>query len=166
MKSVKRTMYYPEFNPTKNEFDYTEITHERDMTKQEKRANTAIRIFWWLSTSSLLVTLVLFVIGVQIDNPTLGFCGLGAFVILAILIAILDSCWITKVYLFLGHASDYGFDFEVMDWEQTCQQQNDIAEKWRAEHPLEEAIRRAQETKNCNDIATLLKLYQSGDLKL
>lgn len=165
-KTVKRTMYYPTFNEKENEFDYKEVTHERPMTKQERKADLAYTIFWWISIMLILISLILFLVGCVDNFETLGLSALGAFVILSILTALLDRLWIEKkIYPILEAMGEYGFDVEILKWEQIAQEQNEIAEKWRAEHEFEELIRKAKLSANCNDIAQAAKYYAEHYIK-
>ena len=159
-KTVKRTMYYPTFNTQTNEFDYKEVTHERNMTEKERRADLAHTIFWWISIMAIIVALTLFLVGIAGNFEILGVSALGSFVILSILTALLDRVWIEKkIYPILEVMGDYGFDIEILQWEQQTQEQNLIAEKWRAEHEFEELIRKAKLSANCNDIAQAARYY-------
>lgn len=165
-KTVKRTMYYPTFNAKENQFDYKEVTHERAMTKQERKADLISTIFWWISIITISFSLVLFIIGCAGHFEILGLSALGAFVILAVLTALLDRVWIEKkIYPILEVMGDYGFDIEILQWEQQTQEQNLIAEKWRAEHEFEELIRKAKLSANCNDIAQAAKYYAQHYIK-
>lgn len=159
-KTVKRTMYYPTFNEKENQFDYEAVTHERAMTKQERKADLVSTIFWWISIITISFSLVLFIIGYAGNFEILGLSALGAFVILSVLTALLDRLWIEKkIYPILEIMGDYGFDIEILQWEQQTQEQNLIAEKWRAEHEFEELIRKAKLSANCNDIAQAARYY-------
>ena len=159
-KTVKRTMYYPTFNKKENQFDYEEVIHERAMTKQERKADLVSTIFWWISIIAISFSLVLFIIGCAGNFEILGLSALGAFVIFSVLTALLDRLWIEKkIYPILEVMGDYGFDIEILQWEQQTQEQNLIAEKWRAEHEFEELIRKAKLSANCNDIAQAARYY-------
>lgn len=159
-KTVKRTMYYPTFNTQTNEFDYKEVTHERAMTKQERKADLTHAIFLWISIIAISFSLVLFIIGCAGNFEILGLSALGAFVLLFILTTLLDRKWIEKkIYPILETMEDYGFDVEILKWEQQTQEQNIIAQEWRAEHEFEELIRKAKLSVNCNDIAQAARYY-------
>ena len=166
MKTVKRTMYYPTFNEKTNEFDYKEVTHERNMTEKERKANLASTIFLWISITAILISFALLFISLVGNFAILGLSALGVFVILSILTAVLERMWIEKkVYPILETMGDYGFDAENLQWEQQTQEQNDIAEKWRTEHEFEELIRKAKMSANCNDIAQAAKYYAEHYIK-
>lgn len=165
-KTVKRTMYYPTFNTKTNEFDYKAVTHERAMTKQERKADLISTIFWWISIITISFSLVLFIIGCAGNFEILGLSALGAFVVLSILTALLDRMWIEKkFYPILENMGEYGFDVEILKWEQITQEQNIIAQEWRSEHEFEELIRNAKLTANCNDIAKAAIYYANHYIK-
>lgn len=166
MKTVKRTMYYPTFNTKTNEFDYKEVTHERDMTEKERKADLVSTIFWWVSIMSILISLVLLFVGIASNLGILGLSALGAFVIFSVLTALLERLWIEKkIYPILEVMGEYGFDVEILQWEQQTQEQNLIAEKWRAEHEFEELIRKAKLSANSTDIAKAAIYYAEHYIK-
>lgn len=163
---VKRTMYYPTFNEKTNEFDYKEVTHKRAMTKQERKADLAYTIFLWISITAISCSLILFIIGCAGNFEILGLSALGAFVLLFILASLLDRKWIEKkIYPILKNMGNYGFDVEILKWEQITEEQNEIAKKWRAEHEFEELIRNAKLSANCVDIAKAAKYYAKHYIK-
>ena len=165
-KAVKRTMYYPTFNTKTNEFDYQEVTHERPMTEQERKADLASTIFLWVSITAILISFVLLFISLVGNFEILGLSALGAFVVLSILAALLDRMWIEKkIYPILENMGDYGFDVEILKWEQITQEQNIIAQEWRAEHEFEELIRKAKLTANSTDIAKAAIYYADHYIK-
>ena len=61
--------------------------------------------------------------------------------------------------------NDYGFDVEILQWEQITQEQNIIAQEWRAEHEFEELIRKAKLSTNSTDIAKAAKYYAEHYIK-
>lgn len=165
MKIIERTMHFPIFNPQVNDFYYERHDYSRPATKQER----CLHIKYRLLTALFIIAIIGYAIGLLLSLAT------GVTWIDLVLIPItLVWCWLLAKMLNtlfkwedqIACFNDSGFEAEELLYNQISQEENDKAEKWRAEHPLEEAIRRAQETKNCNDIAALLKLYQSGDLKL
>ena len=163
---VKRTMYYPTFNEKTNEFDYKEVTHERTMTEKERKANLASTIFWWISITAILISFALLFISLVGNFEILGLSALGAFVILSILTALIERMWIEKkIYPILENMGDYGFDIEILKWEQITEEQNAIAKEWRAEHEFEELIRNARLSANCVDIAKAAKYYAKHYIK-
>jgi len=165
-KTVKRTMYYPTFNTKTNEFDYQEVTHERPMTEKERKANLTHTIFLWISITAILISFVLLFISLVGNFEILGLSALGAFVVLSILAVLLDRMWIEKkIYPILENMGDYGFDIEILQWEQITQEQNIIAQEWRTEHEFEELIRKAKLSANCNDIAQAAKYYAEHYIK-
>ena len=166
MKTVKRTMYFPKFSEKCNDFSYEERTFERPVTEQERKADLAHTIFWWVSIITILISLVLFLVGVAGNFEILGLSALGAFVLLSVLTALLDRLWIEKkIYPILATMGDYGFDVEILQWEQITQEQNIIAQEWRSEHEFEELIRNAKLSANCVDIAKAAKYYAKHYIK-
>lgn len=163
-KTVKRTMYYPTFNEKKNEFDYTEVTHERPMT--EKELNISIK--YYLSCWLFVAMIAIYAFGLILALAT----AVTWWDLILIPITIVWA-WLmsqeTK-YCFsleekVSSFNDYGFDVEILRWEQRTQEQNLIAEKWRAEHEFEELIRKAKLSANCNDIAQAAKYYAKHYIK-
>lgn len=157
-KTVKRTMYYPTFNEKKNEFDCKEITHERDMT--EKELNISIK--YYLSCWLFVAMLVLYTLGLLFALAT--SVTWWDLILIPITIGWTYLMYKELQYCFhledkVGSFNDHGFEAEILQWEQQTQEQNDIAEKWRAEHEFEELIRKAKLSANCNDIAQAAKYY-------
>jgi len=157
-KTVKRTMYYPTFNTKTNEFDYKEITHERPMTEKELNMSIKYYLSCWLFVAMIVIH------------------GVGLILSLSISVTWLDLIWIPITvgwaylmskevqYCFrledkVDNFNDHGFDIEILKWEQVTQEQNIIAQEWRAEHEFEELIRKAKLSANCNDIAQAAKYY-------
>lgn len=158
-KTIERTMYYPSFNEKDNNFEYNEYTHKRPMTKKELKWERLWIAFFAIPLVILLISTVCFIIGAILDIEILGYT---AFIGIAtiIVIMVLFSLTLEKKYdAIMLNAQDIGFDDEILRWEQITQEQNEIAEKWRAEHPLEEAIRKAQLSKSSVDIATAMREY-------
>ena len=157
-KTVKRTMYYPTFNEKKNEFDYTEVTHERPMTEQER----SIQIKYYLSCWFFVAMIAVYVVGVILAlsySVTLWDLLLIPITALWVYLMCQEIQYCFRLEDKVGSFDDYGFDVEILRWEQRTQEQNLIAEKWRAEHEFEELIRKAKLSVNCNDIAQAAKYY-------
>ena len=163
-KTVKRTMYYPTFNEKTNEFDYKEVTHERTMTEKELNISIKYYLSCWLFVAMIAVY------------------GIGLIFALSISVTWWDLMWIptTAIWVWLmcqeiklcfnledkvASFNDYGFDVEILRWEQITQEQNIIAQEWRAEHEFEELIRKAKLSTNCNDIAQVAKYYAEHYIK-
>lgn len=163
-KTVKRTMYYPTFNTQTNEFDYKEVAHERPMTKKELNISIKYYLSCWLFVAMIVVY------------------GIGLIFALSISVTWWDLMWIpiTAIWGWLMYQelklcfnledkvssfNDYGFDVEILQWEQITQEQNIIAQEWRAEHEFEELIRKAKLSANCNDIAQVAKYYAEHYIK-
>lgn len=158
-KTIERTMYYPSFNEQDNNFEYVEYTHERPMTKKELKWERLWIAFFAIPLITLLISIGCFIIGVAFDIEVLGYTALIGMATV-IVIMVLFSLTLEKKYnAIMLNAQDIGFDDEILRWEQITQEQNDIAKQWRAEHPLEEAIRKAQLSKSSVDIATAMREY-------
>lgn len=158
-KTIERTMYYPFFNEEDNNFEYNEYTHERPMTKRELKWERLWIAFFAIPLVTLLISIGCFIIGMAFDIEILGYTALIG-IATTIVIMVLFSLTLEKKYdAIMLDAQDIGFDDEILRWEQITQEQNDIAKQWRAEHPLEEAIRKAQLSKSPVDIATAMREY-------
>ena len=165
-KTVKRTMYYPTFNTKTNEFDYKEITHERSMTKQERKWDAITDIFLWLWVGLSIIALTTFMIGVAGDFYRFGIASAICAFFFLIGGFILNNFIIEPRYdKAFSNSEEFGFEAEILQWEQQTQEQNEIAEKWRAEHEFEELIRKAKLSANCNDIARAAKYYAEHYIK-
>ena len=159
-KTVKRTMYYPTFNEKKNEFDYEEVTHERPMTAQESKwdkiMDISLLIWIFFSLASLIGLIVCICADIQ-------WWGITNFIILmfsSVGGVLINNFIIEPQYdKAFADSETIGFEAEILKWEQQTQEQNEIAEKWRAEHEFEELIRKAKLTANCNDIAQAAVYY-------
>ena len=165
-KTVKRTMYYPTFNTKTNEFDYKEVTHERPMTKQERKWDTILDIFLWGWVGLITITLTTFIVGVVIDFDRLGIISAICTFVSLIGGFVLNNFVIEPRYdEAFANSGEFGFEAEILQWEQITQEQNEIAEKWRAEHEFEELIRKAKLSANCNDIAQAAIYYANHFIK-
>lgn len=159
-RTISRTMYYPCFNEEENNFDYNEMEHLRPMTKRELKWHRAHSIFWWIDTMLLIVSSILTAIFWNDKELNLiGWISLGTMFGSFLLMVIVGRIITTKYESIMDNAQEIGFDDEILRWEQITQEQNDIAQQWRAEHPLEEAIRKAQLSKSSVDIATAMREY-------
>jgi hypothetical protein len=162
--TVKRTMYYPTFNEKTNEFDYKEVTHERDMT--EKELNISIK--YYLSCWLFVATIAIYALGLILALATA--VTWWDLILIPITIAWAYLMSQETKYCFrledkVSNFSDYGFDVEILQWEQITQEQNIIAQEWRAEHEFEELIRKAKLTANSTDIAKAAIYYADHYIK-
>lgn len=159
-KTVKRTMYYPCFNEEENNFDYNEMEHSRPMTPYELKWHRAYSIFWWVGITIFIVSFVTTAICLENNREApIAWISLGIMLCSCIIMLTVGRVIVTKYGSVMLNAQDIGFDDEILRWEQITQEQNDIAKQWRAEHPLEEAIRKAQLSKSPVDIATAMREY-------
>lgn len=158
--AISRTMYYPCFNEEQNNFDYNEMEHLRPMTAYELKWHRAHAIFWWVGIIIFVASFVTTAICLEINRDALiGWVSLGIMLGSVIVMLIVGRLIVTKYNGIMLNAQEIGFDDEILRWEQITYEQNEIAKKWRAEHPLEEAIRKAQLSKNSVDIATAMREY-------
>lgn len=165
METIKRTMYFPKFNEKCNNFEREGRTYERPMTEKER--NLVVR--YKLLISLAIATIVAYAIGLFLALTTKVDWADLALIPITVVWAWLIAKMFNQAFKWEETINCFykcGFEAEELLWKQVSQEEKDKAAKWREAHPLEEAIRKAQETKNCNDIAALLRLYQSGDLKM
>ena len=163
-KTVKRTMYYPTFNEKKNEFDYKEVTHERTMTEKERD----IQIKYLLSCWLFVAMIAIYAIGLILALATAVTWGDLILIPITIVWAYLisqETKYCFRLEDKVSGFNDYGFEVEILRWEQITQEQNDIATEWRAKHEFEELIRKAKLTANCTDIAKAAIYYADHYIK-
>ena len=135
-KTIKRTMYYPSFNEEQNNFDYNEMEYSRPMTPYELKWHRVYSIFWWVGIIIFVVSLITTAICLEINRETLiGWVSLSIMLDSCIIMLIVGRLVVTKYNSVMLNAQDIGFNDEILRWEQITQEQNEIAEKWRAEHP-------------------------------
>jgi uncharacterized membrane protein len=152
-------MYYPTFDEETNSFKYEEYTHQRRMSPKERKWD--IITDWMIIPLSIIPTIFILssIYNFAFYDTTWGIMH-GVFFIIALIASVFIEYKCTKIYdKIFANSEETGFEDEILRWEQITQEQNNIAEKWRAEHPLEEAIRKAQLSKNSVDIAALARLY-------
>lgn len=162
---IKRDFEYHVFNDSKNAFevDRTE-TAKCSMTEDEQKKYRTFRL---RETFGLILGILFAVGGIIVlaasnDRWYYIMFGFGLIVFCAF-------AWIFggnaafDISSLLEEAKSSGFHTEYLIWEQSELEQNDIAKEWRKNHPLEEKIRKAQESENCVDIAAVLK-YCGEDL--
>jgi hypothetical protein len=164
MKTIERTMHFPIFNPQVNDFYYERHDYSRPATKQEKEIH-----FRYCAMNVLFIVLIIvYAIGL--------FLALVTAVTWSDLLLIpITVAWAWLAAQILNYAfkledkiccfKDTGFEAEEMQYDQVAQEQNDIAEKWRAEHEFEELIRQAKLSANCTDIAKAAVYYAEHYIK-
>lgn len=163
-KTVKRTIYYPTFNEKKNGFDYTEVTHERPMTEKEQAIRIKYILCCWLTVICIAIYAVGLILSLAVSLTAWDLILIPITIIWALAIArIMD--YALRLEDKISGFEDYGFDIELLKWGQQAQEQNLIAEKWRADHEFEELIRKAKLSANCNDIAQAAKYYADHYIK-
>ena len=161
---VKRTMYYPTFNEKTNEFDYKEVTHERDMTDKERNIQIKYHLSCWLFVAMIAV----YALGLILALATA--VTWWDLILIPITVAWAYLMSEETKYCFgleekVSSFNDYGFDIEILKWEQITEEQNAIAKEWRAKHEFAELIRQARLSANCNDIAKAAIYYADHYIK-
>ena len=163
---VQKSYTFHRFNECTNtiEFDY-DITVKRAMTLAEAVRYCQFRclyIFWYtVMVLGVLIGASLILCAFASILP--DWCA-GAGIIGGSVIAVLAFWFVLQFgddykHLLNTELPKVGFEEEdaahksVEEYTQSC------ADAWRAAHPLEEKIRLAQKTKNCVDIAELVRYY-------
>lgn len=163
-KTVKRTMYYPTFNEKTNEFDYKEVTHERTMTEKERNIQIKYHLSCWLFVAMIAVYALGLILALATAVTWRDLILIPITIVWAYLMS-QETKYCFSLEDKVSSFNDYGFDVEILQWEQQTQEQNEIAKKWRAEHEFEELIRNAKLTANCVDIAKAAKYYAKHYIK-
>ena len=162
--TVKRTMYYPTFNEKTNEFDYKEVTHERDMTDKELNISIKYYLSCWLFVAMIAVYALGLILALATAVTWRDLILIPITIVWAYLMS-QETKYCFRLEDKVDGFNDYGFDVEILQWEQQTQEQNEIAKKWRAEHEFEELIRNARLSANCVDIANAAKYYAKHYIK-
>jgi hypothetical protein len=159
MKEVVKWFNYAEFNPCTNHFDYKPYSAVRPMTKEEQMISFCFDLTLWIDAISIIATIIAALAIAAIMGESIGLLWiLPTIAIGCTIFAISWNCG-QKLEDKINHFTDWGFEIEELIYAQKQGEQDDIAKAWRAEHPLEEAIRKAQTTKNCTDIAELAREF-------
>lgn len=164
------------FNPKKNKFELAEPTrHQRPMTNEEIQIKKRDTFWTWFNffgciiffTIGIISTMSLAVMGDSKIWVAFGWWCLGGVGLTAayfIFYFCVGKQQEEKYDKKLDRFSDWGFEIFDLIHEEQAERQSAIAKEWREKHRLEEAIRIAQETKNCNDIAELARLF-AGEIR-
>lgn len=163
-KTVKRTMYYPTFNTKTNEFDYQEVTHERPMTEKERSIQIKYHLSCWLFVAMIAIYALGLLLALATEVTWWDLILIPITLVWAYLMS-QETKYCFGLDDKVNSFSDYGFDVEILKWEQITQEQNIIAQEWRAEHEFEELIRKAKLSANCNDIAQAAIYYANHFIK-
>ena len=164
-KTVTRTFDYQKFSCLTNKW-YSELKEvSRPMTKQEQKIENRYCRCMGLALISIPFALIASIIyGSVIGNSLWGLMIIP----FAIGEVFFFSTFLNKAFKLedaIRHFGDYGFDTEKLIWEGAIEEQKKICELWRAQHPFEEAIRKAQESKSSVDIAELARYYAEHYIK-
>lgn len=161
MKKVSRTFYYHQFSPALNKITTGEKKIcSRSLTNAERKTIRLYHLFIALFITTIVFSVSVIIISVwfsQTYTPLfLTGIGLG-------LIAICSSAPLcAKAMQYedkISAFNQWGFETEELLWEQHYDEQMQLMTAWRKEHPLEEAVRKAQESNNCVDIVEAARLY-------
>lgn len=164
MKTIKRTMYYPTFNETKNDFDYKEVTHERPMTKEEVRKNAKYHTFCWLGVGTIAFFVFSLIMELSFHTNLWDLLLIPYSIIMCVGLCHIFNRTFTLEDAVSGFSSN-GFDKEIAEWERITEEQNAIAKEWRKAHPFEEHIRKAQLSGSSVDIAKAAVYYAENIIK-
>ena len=159
MKEVVKWFDYQEFNPCTGRFDYKPYSAVRPMTKEERIISSCYNLTLWIFVIAFVAMLIASITIACIMNEPIALLYIAPIMAIGITVCALSWYWSLKLEDKIDHFTDWGFEIEELMYAQKQGEQNDIAEAWRAEHPLEEAIRKAQSTKNCTDIAELAREF-------
>ena len=157
-KTVKRTMYYPTFNKKENQFDYKEVTHERAMTAKERNIQIKYHLSCWLFVAMIAIYALGLILALATAVTWWDLILIPITIVWAYLMS-KETKYCFRLEDKVSSFNDYGFDVEILKWEQITQEQNIIAQEWRFEHEFEELIRKAKLSANCNDIAQAARYY-------
>lgn len=164
--AISREFIYHKFDEKKNEIvvdNEKTYTATRSMTIEEARQyKKEKRLLWFLVIIASITALSSFLTAIFLNPPIVIPC-----VSLCMFLFIISMKLFTdqqdKVDNLLEYFSNSGFLIENAVWEAHELEVNDEAKRWRESHPLEEKIRLAKESRNCVDIAAVLK-YCGEDL--
>lgn len=162
---ITKDFDYHVFNTSKNAFEVERTeTAKRSMTEDEQKKYKIFRI---KEVIGIVLSILFAVSGLVMlaASNDVWYCilfGFGLIAFCAVALTFGGNAAI-DISSLLEVAKNSGFYMEYLIWEQSELDQNDIAKEWRANHPLEEKIRKAQESGNCVDIAAVLK-YCGEDL--
>ena len=161
------------FNPEKNYFEIDYVDVSRETLKEEDRLSRNIdRCTNWGATLGVLGVLIgLF--GAPVFGHFEMWWACIAILVCSVISTILGFCILLNKSTAYGEALDkYVKEHDVWNTpevqavKQYNKEQNEIAAKWRAEHPLEEKIRACLlDPKSSVDVANLARYYAEEYLK-
>lgn len=164
MKTIERKEWKITFDPETNDYKTERVTWERALTKEEQK----IYNFYYIAVRLCIIMSIIFFIGAF---APIGICeALNLPIWVTFLLCATSLCLLctffsvgidteTKKEEFIEEARKSGFEQEEEKLRTHNAREEEKATIWRREHPLEESIRKALESKNCNDIAALARLY-------
>jgi hypothetical protein len=161
------------FNTEKNYFDITYVTVSRETSEEEVRLE---RLSSRYDTWGMIIGIFGIILGL-FGCSSLGALGLWLAFCIAAVVSISSMIIGFVVLLNKGLDCDRKLDKylkeidvwntpEVQELERYNKEQNEIADKWRAEHPLEEKIRAClKDPMSSVDIANLARYYAEEYIK-
>ena len=159
MKEVVKWFDYQEFSPRTGRFHTKPYSVTRPMTKDERIISFCYDLALWIFVIAFAATLIASITIACIIEESIALLYILPIMVIGTAICALSWYWAQKLENKIDHFADWGFEIEELIYAQKQGEQNDIAEAWRAGHPLEEAIRKAQNTRNCTDIAELAREF-------
>lgn len=161
------------FNTEKNYFDITYVTVSRETSEEEDRLERISNRLdtWGIILGVLFAGIALFG-GIVLGTLELWFafwivlliCVAGIIVSLVVLLNKSQE-YAIKLDMYVNEHDVWNTP-EVQELEKYNKEQNEIAAKWRAEHPLEEKIRACLlDPKSSVDVANLARYYAEEYLK-
>ena len=161
MKKVVKVFRYNRFSPLRNKMiPYREVKCERPLTIAERkivRRNIVSNIL------CLILPLIAIASGGAFTALAMEISPWFWFGLVATALCVVGTFFVMGEYDATGdliaHFEDWGFEIEQLKWEQFYDEQMHNMTVWRKQHPLEEAVRKAQESQNCIDIVEAARLY-------
>lgn len=144
------------------------VTVHREMTDSEKKTYRSFQ-FWRNWSFVLIIVYVVFAaslalaIAIKYGDSPAPIISLGVRLVGAIVSTELNSHIVDTRDSWLISRQKFGFAEEAKafrDYDRIIEEQ---AQAWRTVHPLEEKIRIATESKNCVDIAAVIRQITKGE---
>ena len=161
MKEVVKEFRYNRFSPLQNKMvEGDKKICTRPLTIEERKIVKRADFYGWL----IPICGIIGFLGTLTFGVMAGVISLWFLIGVPFTIAFYGVCdWAMNKYddchEKMSHFNEWGFDVEQLMWEQHYDQQMLNMTIWRKQHPLEEAVRKAQESGNCVDIVEAARLY-------
>ena len=161
------------FNPEKNYFDITYVDVSRETSAEEDRLirlsnmfDILAIVFGVLGALCLLFGSAIFGAFEMWPAVLINFISSAVSIIIALTVFLQLSWKYESQYERYLKVNDVWNTLEVLEIKRYNKEQNEIAAKWRAEHPLEEKIRACLlDPKSSVDVANLARYYAEAYLK-